>query len=150
MKKLLPAIFIASYLFFSLSTNAQNRFISSLLKSENDFTECAAIFYEDKMLVDDYSPEGKCKLEQGMRGTLKVCTVNLSENGAVATENIAFKIAIKNAKTNTLWYYSDKAVYDVKSEDILDRCRENDKIIFMIVDRKYSLPHHEMEVIFGC
>ena len=66
------------------------------------YTDCAAILFNGKVLVNDYSPEGTCKLEDIRHGTLSVATVNLSEDSKTPAKNIGFKVAIKNHRTNTL------------------------------------------------
>lgn len=156
MKIAFPSILILGCLLFSTTSIAQNQFkigdqfFTGLFKTDNDFNECAAIFYKDKMLVNEYSPEGICKLEEGMRGKLKVCSVSLSENGVKKVKDIGFKVAIKDGRTNTIWMYSEQTYFEIELDEILKRCRFEDKLIFMTVDRKYSLPHHEVELFFGC
>ena len=46
--------------------------------------------------------------------------------------------------------YSEKALLEVQLEDVLKKCERGDRIIFMTVDQKYSLPHHEIELNLGC
>ena len=115
-----------------------------------NYSDCAAILYKGNLLVNEYSPEGKCKVEMGMEGTLTVATVQLSGAGGTPVKTIGFKVAIKNDRTNTLWMYSEKTLREVPLEDILKKCEKGDRIIFMTVDQRYSLPHHEIELIWGC
>ncbi len=160
MKIVFPFFLISCCLLFGTAGISQNqsfadqisnnKAVAGLFKSDNDFNECAAIFYKDKMLVNDYSPRGKCKLESGMKGKLKVYSVSLSEDGAEKIKDIGFKVAIKDGRTNTIWMYSEQTYYEIELDDILKRCRPEDKLIFMTVDRTYSLPHHEVELVFGC
>lgn len=114
------------------------------------YNNCAAILYKGKLLVDEYSPDGRCKLEEGMKGTLTVATVKLTDKGGTPMKNISFKVAIKNGRTNTLWMYSDEALESVQLEDILKKCERGDSIIFMTVNQTFSLPHHEIEFNWGC
>jgi len=117
---------------------------------DDSFSDCAAILYKGEMLVDTYSPDGKCKLETGMTGKISVATVSLSEEGGIPTKEIGFKVAIKNTRTNTLLMYSDDTFFEVELEDLLKACGKDDHLIFITVDRKYALTHHEVEVIPGC
>ena len=148
-------LFFSTLLFISISLSSGTQssmdvFFSAL--PYPNYKECAAILYKGKLLVDEYSPKGKCKLEQGMKGTLSVATITSSDsdNTPVPAKNIAFRVAIKNGRTNTIWMYSEKNLLEVQLEDILKKCEKGDRIIFMTVDQQYSLPHHEIELNSGC
>lgn len=119
-------------------------------KSPAPFSDCAAIFYKGQMLVNDYSPDGKCKLENNMKGRLTLSTVHLSPIGATPTKNIGFMVSIIDNETGTSWLFSDKILREVELEDILMQCRNGDKIQFLTVDKTISLPHNEIEVVWGC
>ena len=143
---------ITTLLFISISlpNGAQSFDFLSSPPSYSNYKECAAILYNGKALVEDYSPRGKCKLEEGMKGKLSVSTVELTANRTTPVKKIGFKVAIKNDRTNTLWMYSEKELMEVQLEDILKKCEKGDRIIFMTVDQKISLPHHEIEILSGC
>ncbi len=64
--------------------------------------------------------------------------------------HLSFRNDIRNKKTNTLWMYSKAPLKEVMLEDILKECKEGDKIIFLTEDKRYSLPHNEIELVFGC
>ena len=85
-----------------------------------------------------------------MKGAISVATVSLSEDGGTPVKNISFRVAIKNERTNTMYMYSEKTFQEVQLEDILKSCEIGDKIIIMTVDQKYSLPHHVIDVKWGC
>ncbi|MCO6493834.1 MAG: hypothetical protein J5I98_35770 [Phaeodactylibacter sp.] len=146
--------FLCTLLFIavSLSSGAQSLdfFINALVPP--NYSECAAILYNGNILVDEYSPTGKCKLdEKSTKGVLSVATVKSSDKGCAApARNIAFKVAIKNGRTNTIWMYSEKALWEAQLEDILKKCEPGDRIILMTVDQRYSLPHPEIELNWGC
>ena len=145
--------FLCTLLFIaiSLASAAQSLdfFINALVPP--NYSECAAILYNGNMLVDEYSPKGKCKLEEKNRkGVLSVATVKSSDEGTTPAKNIPFKVAIKNGRTNTIWMYSEKALQEVQLEDILKKCEPGDRIILMTVDQRYSLPHPEIELNWGC
>ena len=147
MKKLLiltPALFISAFVI------CQSMFGLPQKSEPVDFGDCAAIFYEGEMLVDEYSPRGKCKLEEGMKGTLAVSTVMLSEEESKPIKSLDFYVAIKNVKTNTQYLFSEKPVKTIQLEDILEKCNSGDNIIIMTTDRKNSLSHHEIEIKWGC
>ena len=46
--------------------------------AQNKFSNCSAIFLNQKMVVDDYSPKGKCLLQTTTTGQLTVCTAVFS------------------------------------------------------------------------
>ena len=106
----------------------------------------AAIFYNGNMLVDEYSPKGICKLEQSTKGILTLAAVELSEEGNKAIKELTFQVAIMNSKSNTMYIYTDQPVKSVKLEDVLSKCVQGDKIVIMTTDRKFTLPHHEIEI----
>ena len=62
-------------------------------KIYTDYNDCAAIFFDDVMLVDKFSPEGVCKLQAGQKGFIYVATVTLTDGGGFAKEKIPFQIA---------------------------------------------------------
>lgn len=150
--KILKFLFLTLFvLFFSLSSQAQLlNPDASYASCKKTYQECAAIFYKGRLLVNEFSPEGKCKLEQGMRGKLSLSTVSLEEDSATPIKKIGFKVAIKNDRTQTIWMFSDRVMQEVELNDILKKCEIGDRIIFMTVDQKYSLPHHEIEIVWGC
>ncbi len=115
-----------------------------------NYNDCAAIFYKGKMLVNEYSPKGKCKLETGMEGKLTVSAVSLSDKGAIPTTKIGFQVAIQNNRTNTLRLISQDELFEVELKTILEQCEKGDELIFLTTDKKYSLPHHRVAVIDGC
>lgn len=147
-------LFFSSLLFicFSLTSGAQSAALWPFLdvRPAPNYRDCTAIFFNGKMLANEYSPEGKCKLEQGMKGALTVATVKLSGKKGSPSTNIPFRVAVKNSRTNTLWMYSETALQRVQLEDILKKCEPGDRIIILTVDQRYSLPHHEIEVAGGC
>jgi hypothetical protein len=133
----------------SQSSNIFSPLIFTTHTPAETFNDCAAILYNDRVLVDSYSPEGKCKLEMGMKGLISVAAVHLTGCQQVG-QKIDFRVAIKNDRTNTLWMYSEETFSELLLEDVLKKCERGDRIIIMTVDQKYSLPHHEIELVWGC
>ena len=120
-------------------------------RTYDTYNDCAAIFFDDEMLVDDYSPRGVCKLQSGQRGEIYVATVKLTDGGGgYAMEKIPFQIAIKNNRTNTLRMFSAKVYESVQFEDILQQCEEGDEIVILTTDNQYSLSHHIIQLSMGC
>ena len=136
--------------FLWLSTaQSQSNFVEMASMSPS-YSDCAAIFYKGQMLVDQYSPEGKCKIEQGMKGPLTLSAVKLGESMAIPTKTLSFQVAIRNTRTNTLWMYMADPVKEIQLEDILKECERGDRIILLPTNNRYALPHHEIELVWGC
>lgn len=147
-------LIFSAFLFVTsaISSGAQSLdlFPDYLPAPEGNYRECAAILFDGEMLVDKYTPEGKCILNAGNQGKLSVSTVNLSDGKAAPKKAIGFRIAIKNDRTNTLWMYSKETLYEVNVHEVLKKCEEGDRLFIMTVDQKYSLTHHEIEISWGC
>ncbi len=129
---------------------AQNNELACRKASVVPFSNCAAILLNDKVLVDEYSPEGQCEVFSEMTGSLKVATVDFSLDNFCLSMPVMFKVAIKNEQTNTLWLYSEKNFFEVPIEDVLKKCQRGDRIILVTVDQEYALPHHEIAINWGC
>ncbi len=145
------ASFLAVVLFCLTSTTyGQTSVVDAISYKSVDYSDCAAIFYNGEMLVNEYSPDGKCQLGAGMRGKLTLSAVTLTESSATPTTVLPFRVAIKHADSNTLWMFTDSAVKEVMLEDIVKECKKGDKIIILTAYKKYSLSHHEIELTWGC
>jgi len=132
MKRLLFA-FIG--LFYAIGTFAQ----------KEDFNNCAAAFLDQKMIVDDYSPEGKCVVSSGAHGTLTVRPVTINAGEApVPGEKIKFKVALRGSGDRALMLLSEKTYNEVDIQDILKQCQKGDRIVLLTLEREWALPHHEI------
>lgn len=115
-----------------------------------DFSTCAAILFEGKMLVNEYSPKGSCRLEQGMRGKLTVSAVILTDPAVTPTIPLTFRVAIQDEETGTIWLATPASVQSIEIEDLLKQCKKGDKLIVITEQKAYSLPHHTIEIFDGC
>ncbi|MBK6929613.1 MAG: hypothetical protein IPH12_01660 [Saprospirales bacterium] len=113
---------------------------------QNDFTNCAAAFLDNKIVVNEYSPEGKCVLSARASGELTVCTADLSPASSTAVEQLDFRIAIRDRQTGTLISFSDKTYRRIDVREVLEQCRPGDHIVLLTVGRQYALPHNEILV----
>ena len=114
---------------------------------QNAFLNCTAAFLDNKIVVDDYSPRGKCSLAATATGNLTVCTADLSPTASVAVDKITFKIAIRDQNTHTLVMYSNKNFRQIDIRQVLSKCRKGDHIVLLTLDDRYSLPHNEILVL---
>ncbi len=112
--------------------------------AQEAFTNCTAAFLDEKLVVDEYSPTGKCILKSYARGILTVCTADLSPTGSKPVDRLSFKIAIRDRNTGTLVMFSDKTYRRVPIQEVLAQCRPGDKIVLLTLDRHYAMPHNEI------
>lgn len=114
--------------------------------AQKQFTNCTAAFLDHKMVVNEYTPSGKCILAANSSGELTVCTADLSPSGSIPIDKIKFRIAIRDANTQTLWMYSDDLYTTVDVQKVLTKCRKGDHIVLLTTDDQYALPHNEILV----
>ena len=110
------------------------------------FTNCAAAFLDNKMVVNDYSPTGHCEIKQNAAGELTVQTANLSPDNSIPTGKIGFKIAIRDGNTKTLISFSDKTFQQLDIKTVLAKCKPGDAIVLLTTNDEYALPHNEILV----
>lgn len=113
-------------------------------QSTERFVSCAAIFYNGKMLVDDYSPTGLCRLSSQARGKLSVHTVDLGPGLARAVGRLKFRVALRDGQTKTLLSVSDKTYREIDLAGLLKKCRPGDSIVILTIDERYALLHNEI------
>ena len=121
-------------------------FLKISLSAQNKFSECSAIFLNQKMVVDDYSPNGKCLLKANAKGTLTVNTAIFENDKWRAADTIGFKITIKDGNTKTLLSYSEMSFLKIDIQTILSKCKKGDSILISVLKDKYALPHNEILV----
>ncbi len=121
-------------------------FLKTDLSAQNKFSECSAIFLNQKMVVDDYSPNGKCLLKANAKGTLTVSTAIFENDKWRAEEQIGFKVTIKDGSTKTLLSYSEVSFTKIDIQTILSKCKKGDSILISVLKDKYALPHNEILV----
>ena len=118
--------------------------ITHISLAQESFSNCAAAFLDGKIVVDDYSPTGKCSLAADATGELTVCTANLSPTSSIPVDKIKFRIAIRDGNTKTLWMYSGDTFTKVNIRKVLDKCKKGDHIVLLTTDDEYALPHNEI------
>ena len=120
--------------------------VSTLCLGQSAFRSCTAPFLNNKMVVDEYTPKGKCELAAESTGQLTVCTVDLSPTEGKAVRKLPFKVAIKDRKTQTLVLFTKSDVKQIDVERILAKCKKGDSIVLLTVDDQYAMPHNEILV----
>jgi hypothetical protein len=115
------------------------------------YNTCAAILLNGDVLVNEYSPRGQCKIEADSKGVITLSPVILNESSTItSTLLLSYYVAVKDSKTNTLRMITPMAVHKYKIEEVLAQCQLQDTIVILTVDKRYSLPHHEIIVLEGC
>ena len=116
-------------------------------KGQNDFTNCTAVLLNNKMVVNEYTPSGKCELAIDAKGVFTVQPVSLGENGSADPQGKhRFKIAIRDFNTKTMISFSDQTYMEIDASKVLSQCRKGDSIVFITMDRHLALPHNEVLV----
>ncbi|MFD2571024.1 hypothetical protein ACFSUS_10295 [Spirosoma soli] len=114
--------------------------------AQSNFQQCTAAFIDSKMVVNEYSPTGKCTLPLTSTGELSVQTVELSPTSTKALDKIVFRVAIRDKDTKTLFMYSSDEYRQIPLRNVLTKCQQGDHIVLLTVDKQYSLPHNEILV----
>ena len=144
---LLAALFFTTF----INPNVQTDAVSNGGCASKDYSDCAAILFNGDVLVDEFSPSGRCTIEEKKTGKLNIATVDiLTETLMIPKRLLKFHVAIKNMETNTLVLLTTEAVLEIELEDVRKQCSKGDLIIILTDDKKYSLTHHEIEIIKGC
>lgn len=113
---------------------------------QDSFQQCAAAFLDTRMVVDEYSPKGKCRLPLQATGDLTVMTVDLSPQATRALEAIPFRVAIRDGQTGTLTMYAPTDYVKVPVQEVLKKCRKGDSLVLLTLNNQYALPHNEILV----
>lgn len=135
MKTLKRIWFVAGFMGASLIGQAQTK-----------FSNCSAVFIDNRIVVDDYSPTGKCALTQDAQGTLSVAQATYENNQWHQTAAIDFMVAIRDKNTKTLTMFSKEVYQKVDIKNVLSKCNKGDAIVLLTLKDSYALPHNEIEI----
>lgn len=122
-------------------------FFAASSLAQKPFTNCAAAFLNNKIVVDEYTDTGKSSLAKTATGILTVCTANLSPTLSTPVDKIKFKIAIRDKNTGTLTMFADKTFQQVDIQAIMQQCSVGDHIVLITLKNEYALPHNEILVL---
>jgi hypothetical protein len=117
------------------------------IAQSNDFNNCAAAFLGSKMIVNEYTTEGKCVLDSTASGELSLRPVTLDESGAAKMgKKIPFKIALRGGTSRTLMLLSEKTHTEIEAQKVLKQCQKGEYIVLLTTEREWSVPHAEILV----
>lgn len=120
--------------------------VSCSVLAQEPFNDCAAVFLNEKMIVEKYDTDSKPKVPINAQGELTAATVELGENHTNMVDKISFAVAIKDKNTHTIMLFSTKSYTKFRIEDALKLCKKGDWIIILTTKDTYSLPHNEILV----
>lgn len=115
-----------------------------------NYQNCAAIFFNDKLLVNHFSPNGECRITRDQKGELKVSTVKISDDNVEQIKDIPFRVAIKNIETNTMYLLHTEDVMTADFQEILQYCETNDQLVILTRSQLYNLTYHNIIIDWGC
>lgn len=120
---------------------------ASLSAQREDFNNCAAAFLGNKMIVNEYTTEGKCVLAATSAGalTLRPVTLDAGEEPK-AGDKIPFKVAIRGGTSRTLMMWSEKTYKEIEIQKILAVCKKGEYIVLLTLEREWAVPHSEILV----
>ncbi len=115
--------------------------------AQESFSDCAAAFLNNRMVVNEYTTKGKCTVSGSATGVLTVNTAALTPEGGRPKDQISFRIAVRDKNTGTLVMLSGEAVKQVEIQNVLKKCSKGDHIVLMTTESRYVLPHNEILVL---
>lgn len=118
--------------------------VSTIAFAQKHYTNCTAAFLDNKLVVNEYSPEGKCVLDSTATGILTVSPATYDNNAWVAEYPAEFMVAIRDGNTRTICMFSDKRYKKLDISGVLSKCRKGDYIVLMTMDNQLALPHNEI------
>ena len=116
----------------------------SSIAAQGSFTNCTAAFLNGRLVVNEYSPEGKCMIDSTAQGMLTVSPATYENNVWKASYPAEFMVAIRDKNTGTLCMFSDKKIKKVDISKVLAKCRKGDHIVLLTMDEHLALPHNEI------
>ena len=118
--------------------------ISAFSFAQNSFTNCTAAFLDNKLVVNEYSPDAKCIVDSTARGALTVSPATYDNNVWTAADPAEFMVAIRDKNTGTICMFSDKRYKKLEISQVLSKCQKGDHIVLMTIDNHLALPHNEI------
>jgi len=114
--------------------------------AQHSFSTCSAAFLNNKMVVDQYTTAGQCRLATTATGALTLQTVSLSSTESKGIEKLPFRVAIRDKETKTLMLVTKEEIKQIEVQNVLAKCRKGDSIVLLTLDDQYALPHNEIVV----
>ncbi len=120
---------------------------ANLILAQSDFSECAAVYLDDAMIITEYSPDGVSKVSLSDEGTLQLRVVRAPEGTwRVSGSAQEFRVAIRDKKTGTLVMFGDKTYRRLELSEVLAKCNSGDHILVLSTNRKLGITGAEISV----
>lgn len=114
--------------------------------AQEPYTNCSAVFLNNKMLVEEYSDTAKCKISIDAKGEMVAATVELNKDNSRLVEKFSFSVAVKDKDTGTMMLLTKEPIKKIEVEKVLAKCRKGDKIVVLTTENEFALPHNEILV----
>ncbi len=134
--------------FISITSLAQSLDVLNIVPPSS-YRVNTAIFINGKQCDNAYFNKDKPQLDLFQVGKLTVATVPTCQNATKSGYNVKFQVAIRNARTNTMYSYTREGVMEVDLGALLSKCEMDDYIIIMTADQKFKLTKNEMYIAMG-
>ncbi len=125
-----------------VQVNGQMDVLFKNIKGDGRYREFTAVCLKGVPLAQPNTPEGVLRTDPGTGGKLTIQTVDKRNNKAINA--VGFMLAIKDPATSAVWMVSDRVMYEVDLEILLQKCNGNETLIFITTDRRYRLPRNEI------
>lgn len=150
MIRLFQSLQLSLFVLVTSSLSGQGTTIPFIEHFPENYSECAAIIFNDGMLVESYSPDAICSLADTIQGLISVATVEFADDVTIVKKTIPFRWAIKNLKTGTILSVDADVKSKIQFSEMLQHCGMDDSIVIMTVSPSYSLPHNEIVIRRRC
>ncbi|MEM6343586.1 MAG: hypothetical protein AAF927_06880 [Bacteroidota bacterium] len=119
----------------------------NLILAQSDFSNCAAVYLNDNMVITEYSPKGISKVSLSDKGSLQLRVVTAPDgNWRVSGSAQAFRVAIRDQKTGTLVMFGDKTYRRLEISEVLRKCKAGDHILILSTNRELGITGAEILV----
>ncbi|MEL7531983.1 MAG: hypothetical protein AAFN10_11770 [Bacteroidota bacterium] len=117
----------------------------NLVLAQSDFSNCAAVYLDNDMIITEYSPKGVSKVSLEDKGSLQLRIVNAPDgNWKITGSAQEFRVAIRDQKTGTLVMYGDQAYRRLELSELLAKCQAGDHILILSTNRELGITGAEI------
>ena len=148
MQQSISFLSLSFFMFVTLLTSGQSLDFLEFTKPVT-YQFPAGILLDGEICDANYFNKSKTKLALNTTGTLTMAAISCNKDGA-PTKKIAFQVAVKNERTNTMWIYTKAPVTELDIHEVMLKCEMGDRIIVMPAEQKYELSNNEMYIQAGC
>ena len=120
---------------------------ANLILAQSDFSNCAAVYLDNDMIITEYGPKGVSKVSLSDEGSLQLRVVIAPEGTwRVSGSAQEFRVAIRDKKTGTLVMYGDKTYRRLEISEVLAKCNSGDHLLILSTNRELGITGAEILV----